>query len=49
MPPQKRVIKLEKLREKGLEVDYPRAPWYTDNKEAILAEEAEREKRIKEG
>jgi Ribosomal proteins 50S-L15, 50S-L18e, 60S-L27A len=48
MPPQKRVIKLEKLREKGLEVEYPRAPWYTDNKEAILAEEADREKRIKE-
>lgn len=48
MPPQKRVIKLEKLREKGLEVDYPRAPWYTDNKDAILAEEAEREKRIRD-
>lgn len=46
MPPQKRVIKLEKLREKGLEVEYPRAPWYTDNKEAILAEETEREKRM---
>ena len=48
MPPQKRVIKLEKLREKGLEVEYPRAPWYTDNKDSILAEEADREKRIKE-
>jgi hypothetical protein len=46
MPPQKRVIKLEKLKEKGLDVDYPRAPWYTDNKEAILAEEAERVKRM---
>jgi large subunit ribosomal protein L15 len=49
MPPQKRVIKLEKLKEKGLTVDYPRAPWYTDNKESILAEEAERVKRMKEG
>lgn len=48
MPAQKKVIKLEKLREKGLEVEYPRAPWYTDNKDAILAEEQEREKRMKE-
>ena len=48
MPPQKRVIKLEKLKDKGLEVDYPRAPWYTDNKDAILAEEAERVKRMSE-
>jgi hypothetical protein len=46
MPPQKRVIKLEKLKDKGLEVEYPRAPWYTDNKEAILAEEEERVKRM---
>lgn len=49
MPPQKRVIRLEKLREKGLNVEYPRAPWYTDNKEAILAEEADKIRRIKEG
>lgn len=49
MPPQKRVIKLEKLREKGLDVEYPRAPWYTDNKDAILAEEKERQRRINEG
>lgn len=48
MPPQKRVIKLERLQSKGLEVEYPRAPWYTDNKEAILAEEAERIRRMKE-
>ena len=46
MPPQKRVIRLEKLREKGLNVEYPRAPWYTDNKEAILAEEADKIRRI---
>ena len=30
-----------------MNVEYPRAPWYTDNKEAILAEAAETEKRIK--
>lgn len=48
MPPQKKVVKLEKLRDKGLDVDYPRAPWYTDNKEAILAEAAETERRIRE-
>ena len=48
MPPQKRVIKLEKLREKGLDVEYPRAPWYTDNKDAILAEETDRVKRMKD-
>jgi hypothetical protein len=46
MPPQKRVIKLEKLKDKGLEVEYPRAPWYTDNKEAILTEEEKRVKRM---
>ncbi len=49
MPPQKRVQKLENLIEKGLSVEYPRAPWFTDNKEAILAEEKETERRIKEG
>lgn len=47
MPSQKTLLKLEKLREKGLNVEYPRAPWYTDNKEAILAEAEETEKRIK--
>ena len=36
MPTQKILGKLEHIREKGIEVDYPRAPWYTDNKEAIL-------------
>ncbi|CDW84215.1 50s ribosomal protein l15 [Stylonychia lemnae] len=48
MPPQKKVVKLEKLREKGLNVAYPRAPWYTDNKEAILKEASDTEKRINE-
>lgn len=46
MPHPKKLVKLEKLRDKGLNVEYPRAPWYTDNKEAILAEAAETEKRI---
>ena len=48
MPPPKKVKKLEKLREKGLTVEYPRAPWYNDNVEQILAEEKEKERRIKE-
>ena len=48
MPAQKKLLKLEKLREKGLEVDYPRTPWYTDNKEAILADATERDRRISE-
>ena len=49
MPPQKRLQKLENLIEKGLQVEYPRTPWFTDNKEAILAEAKETERRIKEG
>jgi hypothetical protein len=49
MPPPKKVKKLEKLKEKGLDVAYPRAPWFTDNKEAILHDAAEKERRIKEG
>lgn len=49
MPPQKRVVKLEKLKEKGLNVEYPRTPWYTDNKDAILADLHEKERRIREG
>lgn len=48
MPSPKMVSKLEKLRDKGLNVEYPRAPWYTDNKDAILAEAAETERRIKD-
>lgn len=49
MPPPKKVAKLEKLIEKGLDVEYPRTPWFTDNKDAIVAESKERERRIKEG
>ena len=35
MPPPKKVKKLEAIRRKGLDVEYPRAPWYTDNVEKI--------------
>ena len=35
MPPNKQIKKLERLRTKGLEVNYPDAPWFTENKEAI--------------
>ncbi len=31
MPPNKQIKKLERLRTKGLEVNYPDAPWFTDN------------------
>jgi len=43
MPTPKRVAKLEKLREKGLEVSYPNAPWYTDNEAQIKKNKAERD------
>ena len=33
MPSPKRVKKLEKLKDKGIEVEYPDAPWFTYNKE----------------
>lgn len=48
MPPPKKVKKLERLRSKGLDVSYPRAPWYTDNVEALKQEMEDREKRIAE-
>ena len=35
MPPQKDLLKMEKLRERGFEVEYPRAPWFTDNIERL--------------
>lgn len=46
MPPPKTVLALEKLREKGLEVTYAPAPWYTDNVEKLAAEKEQREQRI---
>lgn len=48
MPPQKKVKKLENLKLKGLEVEYPRAPWYTDNVEQLLAEDKEKDRRLRE-
>jgi hypothetical protein len=48
MPSPKRVKKLEKLRAKGIEVEYPDAPWFTYNKEALEQEEIERTRRIAE-
>lgn len=49
MPPNKQIKKLERLRNKGLEVIYPDAPWFTDNQEAIQQERADKKRRIKEG
>ncbi len=49
MPPPKKVLKMEKMKEKGLEVEYPRAPWYNDNVDELLKEVHDREKRISEG
>jgi len=46
MPPPKKVLKLEKLRAKGLDVDYPAAPWYTDNRQAIEKEKSDRVQRM---
>ena len=48
MPSPKKLRKLEKLREKGIEVEYPKAPWYTDNLEKFAAEAEEKDRRIKD-
>ena len=42
MPPPKMVKKLEKIRAKGVEVEYPPAPWFTDHKEELEQEAIER-------
>lgn len=47
MPPPDKVLKLEKIRDKGIEVVYPTAPWYEDYKAKKLAEEEEAKKRQK--
>ena len=47
MPPPKKVRKLEALRRKGLSVEYPPAPWYTDNVEKIKKEYADKQERIR--
>jgi hypothetical protein len=49
MPPPKAVKKLEKMKRKGLDVDYPRAPWFTDNEEALKKEKMEKNQRIRDG
>ena len=49
MPPPKKVKKLEYLKTKGLEVEYPDAPWYTNNVEKIRKDAEEKAKRIAEG
>ena len=48
MPTPKKVRKLEKLKQKGLDVSYPRAPWFTDNVESLKQEQIDREKRMAE-
>lgn len=48
MPSPKKLKKLEKLRDKGLDVKYSDAPWYTYNKEALEQEKIDRERRIAE-
>ena len=48
MPTPKRVKKLERIREKGIDVEYPSAPWITDNREALAAEATERQRRMDE-
>jgi len=49
MPPPKKVKKLEALKRKGLDVEYPAAPWFTDNVEKIEKEYVDRKERIKSG
>lgn len=47
MPKPKKVLKYEKMREKGLEVKYPPAPWYEEHKAKLdkaLKEAEAREK-----
>jgi hypothetical protein len=48
MPHNKAIKKLERLERKGIEVSYPDAPWYSDNKEQIMADRAEKKRRIRE-
>lgn len=32
MPPPQIVLKLESMKEKGIQVEYPKAPWFDDYK-----------------
>lgn len=49
MPPPKKVKKMEGLKRKGLEVEYPSAPWFTDNVDKLQKEYLGRQERIKTG
>ena len=40
---------MEALKRKGLDVEYPRAPWYTDNVEKIQQDYLDRKQRIETG
>jgi hypothetical protein len=46
MPSPKKLRKLEKIKEKGIEVNYAPAPWFTDNQDKILQEKEQRQQRI---
>ena len=46
MPPPKKIKKLEYLKTKGLDVDYPAAPWFTHNQEKITRDAEEKANRI---
>ena len=49
MPPAKKVKKMEALKRKGLDVEYPRAPWFTDHVEKHQKDWEDRKERIKTG
>jgi hypothetical protein len=46
MPSPKDVKKLESLKLKGINVNYPSAPWFTDNQEQIQKDKLDKESRI---
>ncbi len=48
MPYPKKLKKLEKIKEKGINVEYPVTPWFTNNQESIEKEKEDRQKRIDE-
>ena len=48
MPSPKMVKKLEHLKSKGLDVSYPRAPWFTDRQDALEAERIEKQRKFDE-
>lgn len=48
MPHAKAIRKLEKLKRKGLDVNYPDAPWITDNYDKVMGEHAEKQRRMAE-